>query len=316
MSYRTVFISKPANLKISKNRLAIIQNSDIFTIPLEDIAMMIFDSYQVSFTGQVLTALATNNIVLISCDETHIPNGIFHSYLPHSRQNLVLSKQLSLGAVFKRKIWHMLVMSKLENQLFVLKTTSAISDKEQQKLVNIIENLRSGDKDNKEAVVSRFYFPKLFGNEFIRKGRYDNINNNEYFDKLNILLNYTYTVLRSLIIRTIVGYGLLPILGIFHDNQQNSFNLADDFIEPFRPYVDWYVYRYVLKAESVELTVDSKYTLVDILNHLVIIDDKQQTIINAVDVMVSSYVFSINHNDYKCLKTPRLPESISRSNLD
>jgi CRISPR-associated protein Cas1 len=316
MSYRTIFISKPANLSISKNRLAIKQDDEVFTIPLEDISTIIFDSYQINFSGQVLARIADYGVVLVSCDTTHIPNGIFYSYLPHSRQNLVLYKQLNLGAVFKRKIWHQLVLAKLTNQHFVLNVTKSINQLESQKLNSIITKLTSGDKDNREAMVSRFYFPKLFGADFIRKGKFDLKDNDNHIDKLNILLNYTYAILRSIIIRHLVGFGLLPTLGCFHDNQQNSFNLADDFIEPFRPYVDWYVYSYIIEVCSVEISVSCKTRLVDVINHIVNIGGRQQTINNAIEVMVSSYITSINNGDPSCFKTPYFLEIIKRVNLN
>ena len=311
MSYRTVVISNASYLNISKLQLQITQGDNVFTVPLQDIACIIFNHYQISLSANLLSGCADNNIVLIACDDKHLPNGIFHSYLPHSRQNLVLQKQLNLTKAFKKRIWQDIIQSKIINQARMSPNLFETSNQ----LLILASKVSSGDKENREAQASRLYFSALFGDEFIRLDKFKlNAMNSTDNDKINILLNYSYTIVRSLIIRSIIGYGLLPTLGLFHNNQLNAFNLADDFIEPFRAYIDWYVCS-IGQTES-ELNTANKVKLIDLLNYLVIIDNKNTSILNAVDIMIKSFITCMNNNDYSLLLKPNIPLELNRSNID
>lgn len=314
MTFRSVMISNPSCLQINKSQLQITQDSNKFTVPLQDIACIILNHYAINLSGAVLSSCADNNIILISCDNTHLPNGIFHSFLPHSRQNLVLQRQLSLSQPFKKRLWQNIIEQKITNQASVIEKIYPASI-ELTKLQHLAQTVLSGDKNNNEAQASKIYFPELFGRDFIRIGKNRNTSNNEY-QEINGLLNYTYTIIRSLICRALVGYGLLPTLGLFHDNQFNAFNLADDFIEPYRPYIDWYIYELVNDKQTMELSPSIKAALIDILNHIIVIDNKLTTILNSIDLMIKSFISSINDNNHSLLKLPTLPPWIERSNMD
>lgn len=316
MAFRSVMITNACYLQSTKRQLQITQNEQKFYIPLEDIACIVLNHFQIVLTANFLTQCAENNIVVISCNKTHLPNGIFHSFLPHSRQNLVLQTQLNLSKPFKNRIWQLIIQQKITNQATVLQRLQ-IHDPILNKLNVLARTVLSGDKNNNEAQASRCYFTELFGNDFTRitKNKPVSQNNIEY-ETINGLLNYTYTILRSLICRSIVGYGLLPTLGIFHNNQLNAFNLADDFIETYRPFIDWYVYVLIADSQHNELTVHTKTKLVDILNYIIVIDNKLTTVLNSCDLMVKSYISCINTNNYSALKLPSIPYSLKRSNMD
>ncbi len=308
-------ISKPSYLRVAKSQLQITQEQDKFTVALEDIACIVINHYAISLTVSLLSECAENNIVVISCDKMHLPNGVFHSYLPHSRQNLVLQTQLNLSQPFKKRLWQSVIEQKITNQATSLERIFPLSANIT-KLIHLAQTILSGDKNNNEAQASRIYFPSIFGDDFIRinKNRLT-IVRDDYLD-INGLLNYAYTIIRSLICRSLVGYGLLPTLGIFHNNQLNAFNLADDFIEPYRPYIDWYVYILVEDAQTLELSTKIKAQLVDILNHIVVIDNKLTTLLNSIDVMIKSFISCINDNNFQLIKLPSLPPWIERSNMD
>lgn len=315
MTFRCVMISKPSYLRVAKSQLQITQEQDKFTVALEDIACIVINHYAISLTVSLLSECAENNIVVISCDKMHLPNGVFHSYLPHSRQNLVLQTQLNLSQPFKKRLWQSVIEQKITNQATSLERIFPLSANIT-KLIHLAQTILSGDKNNNEAQASRIYFPSIFGDDFIRinKNRLT-IVRDDYLD-INGLLNYAYTIIRSLICRSLVGYGLLPTLGIFHNNQLNAFNLADDFIEPYRPYIDWYVYILVEDAQTLELSTKIKAQLVDILNHIVVIDNKLTTLLNSIDVMIKSFISCINDNNFQLIKLPSLPPWIERSNMD
>lgn len=315
MSFRIVMITNQSYLQVHNKQLQISQGIEKYTIPLEDIACIILDNYAISLSANLLSRCADYNVAVISCDDSHVPNGIFHSYLPHSRQSMVINKQINLSEPFKKRIWQTIIKQKITNQAMCLQQTNQklIADK----LFNMASKVSSGDKSNLEAQASRIYFPNLFGKEFTRLTKTDHykIIENDYQD-INASLNYTYTILRSLICRYIVGYGLLPSLGVFHCNQLNAFNLADDLIEALRPYVDWYIYSKIVSLKTNNLATEYKPELVNILNHLIHIDDKTTTVLNACDIMLKSYISCINHNNCNLLKLPKIPDIIEISNMD
>lgn len=313
MAFRTIMITKPCYLSTRNNQLYITQDEDRFNIPLEDIACIVIDNYAVTMSATLLANCASYNVVLISCDSAHLPNGIFHSYLPHSRQRLILDKQLGLSVAFKKRLWQKIVIQKIINQSECLcridKNHPSIV-----KLNNLAKYVTSGDSNNHEAQASKIYFEAVFGGGFtrIKKNSKKGADN---FQEINASLNYTYSIIRSLICRSLVGYGFLPTLGLFHCSELNAFNLADDFIEPFRAYIDWYICTKALEYQDANLLIH-KPDLVNVLNHIIHVDDKATTVLNACDVVVKSFANVINTNDVSQLKLPCLPIILEPSNMD
>lgn len=255
MAWRTVFISNPAKLKLKQSSVVIEQITGETSVPLEDIVAIIIENPQVILTAPILSACADNQVALISVDKTGTPNGIFLSYLPHSRALKIMRQQLEMSIPAKKRLWQTVVKQKLVNQALLLRLHK-IEDKATH-LELLAKNVKSGDTDNHEAYASQLYFPALFGKNFSRN-----------FSVIsNSALNYGYAIVRSAMARSLVGYGFLTAFGIHHKNEQNAFNLADDLMEPYRPVVDALVLKICPENFLVEdLDVELKAKLVGVLH--------------------------------------------------
>ena len=299
MAYQTIMINNPAYLSVDSGRVKITQNNISNYLSLEDVACIILDNQKITVTSTLLSLAAENKVVIIVVGFNHIPNGLLLSYLPHSRQNQVLKLQIKTTQHFKNLLWQGIIRQKIINQAISCEKLTGNSGK----LRELAKNVSIGDVANHEAEASRKYFLLIFGENFTR-------NCNHY---ANALLNYGYSIIRSLIAKIVVASGLLPSLGIHHDNELNSFNLVDDLIEPYRGFIDWYI----IEAVSInfELNVNSKRQIVDILYHKINIDNKSMTVLNSIQVMVNSVILSLRTKQVTLL-LPQLPEILERSNLD
>ena len=291
MSWRSVVITQPTKLSVKNRQLKITQDEE-WSIPIEDISSIVLETPQINISSKAISMIADNKVVMYSCDDKHLPNGIFIPFACHSRELKVLKNQLDCTESFKKRCWQKIVMKKISNQSKVLKLCKM--DYISNYLDRIVTKVNSGDTDNKEAIAAKWYFLELFGKNFHRSQ--DNI--------FNTCLNYGYSIIRGAIARTIVSYGYIPSIGIHHKSELNNYNLADDFIEPFRPIVDLWVKENINKE-----TEFSKYVraeLVNLLNVDVKIQGKLQTVNNAINVMIASYTTAINQNDYKKLELPEI----------
>lgn len=289
MAWRSLFISNPAKLKTKNEQLVIIQEDEI-SIPLEDISVIVIENNQVLATTKLLSKLSENKVAVYFCNSKHIPNGILLPFQSHSRQNKVLNMQINLSKPFVNRCWQQIVKSKINNQALCLQILN--KDKHYQ-LLKILKTVQSGDKTNREAYAATIYFNSLFEN-FTRQQ--DN--------NINYALNYGYSILRGAIARTLVVYGFMPSLGIHHNSELNNFNLADDFIEPFRPLVDLWV------GSNIEINADfgkkERIELVNLLNYDVLIDGNKQKVLRAINICISSFVRACSNKDYKYLLLPTL----------
>src|SRR5699024_9526067 len=223
MSYRHIVIRNPAKLSTANEQL-VIKQEESFKIPLEDIVTITLEDPAITITNVLLSKCTEYHVELIICDRKRMPSGIVQPFHRHSSQKSVLEMQLSFSKPYKKRVWQKIVVRKIENQARCLDLMH-MGD-EAQKLYAISRSVESGDRTNREAYAAKLYFELLFGKGFSR--RTDNI--------YNIALNYGYSIMRSLVARSLVRYGFTPSLGIFHDSQTNAFNLADDFIEVLRPF--------------------------------------------------------------------------------
>ena len=245
----------------------------------------------INITNRLLSKLADNSVATIICDEKHLPNSIVLPLNTHHRSYKVLKEQLCQSAAFSKRIWQSIIRQKLINQG---KSLEILNKDGYEILYKLSQMVESGDKGNKEAIGAKYYFKYLFNDEFIRD------DDNGY----NAVLNYGYTIIRSAVARTLVMYGFNTALGVNHCNELNSFNLADDFMEPFRPIVDmWAVnnanYDCVLSRED-------RIKLVDLVNYECIINGQNHSVLNAIDKMIASYTTSVSKKDYRLLKLPSI----------
>lgn len=271
MGYRVIFLTNPARLYV-KNQQLVIDNGDVFKVPLEDIECIAIDSMQITMNSYLLSRLSEYAITLYVTDKTHHPCGTFLPLLRHSRHLSVLKNQLEMTLPNKKKLWKQIVCQKIENQATVLKLCGI----DEWKSIDVLKSMvKSGDPDNMEAVAASKYFKLLFGKNYTRTQ--DNF--------INPKLNYGYSILRSTISKYLVVYGYEPSLGIFHKSNLNSFNLSDDIIEPFRPIVDLYVKKFALEDE---IDTHTKASLANLLNCDLIIDNKLFAWAKAIELTIKS----------------------------
>lgn len=274
MSWRSILITRPTRLHREHFSLAIEQDETVF-VPFSDIAVIVLDHPQVTMTHPVLTACGEYGIGLFSTDATHTPNGVFLPFGTHSRATRVMRLQLNVTLPTKKRIWAQIVKAKIHNQAISL----TLSGREgAERLVKLVSAVKSGDSDNLEARAARWYFSRLFGDAFSRMNE----------TPINSCLNYGYSILRGAIARQLVLHGLHPPMGVFHDNEQNAFNLADDLIEPFRPIVDLFVAKHLPSIQATQ--VIPKASLVRLLHVDMNMPEGKMAVATAIEYVVESLV--------------------------
>lgn len=286
MIKKTLYFGNPAYLSTRNEQLVVnipeaqgLDNkSGINTIPIEDIGIVITDHQQITITHSLIEKLLANNCALISCDNTHHPSGLLLPLSGNSIQSERFRSQISASAPLKKQLWQQTIKAKIENQAELLKNTSPTN------VVNMYHwasKVTSGDGENHEARAAAYYWANLFPIENFKRGREEEPPNN--------LLNYGYAILRAIVARSLVGTGLLPTLGIHHHNRYNAFCLADDIMEPYRPFVDEIVLEIVKSGTTYSsLTKEIKWRLLSIPQVDVLINNKRSPLMVAVAQTTSS----------------------------
>lgn len=231
MIKKTLYFGNPAYLKKELDQLKIEfpkeEDKSGHSIPIEDIGMLILDHPRLTVTQSLLQSLIENNAAVLSCDSRHLPVGLF---MPMSANHIFTDKlgfQLSSSEPLRKNLWQQTVQAKIINQARVL----AMLGRDSENMHYWASKVRSGDPDNLEGRAAANYWRKLVDeNEPFKRGRFEEAPNN--------LLNYGYAILRAVVARSLVASGMLPAVGIHHRNKYNPFCLADDIMEPYRPYVD------------------------------------------------------------------------------
>ncbi|MCX7955218.1 MAG: type II CRISPR-associated endonuclease Cas1 [Bacteroidales bacterium] len=227
------------------------------TYHIPDIGMIILDHPQITITHALMIELMKHNVAIVTCDETHHPTGLLLTLHSNTLQNERYREQIAASEPLKKQLWSQLIRQKILNQASVLRKHHPSSNAEF--LVKLSKQIKSGDTTNRESVAAAFYWPNLFPfiKGFVRHKEGIAPNN---------LLNYGYAILRACMARSIIEAGLLPTLGIHHHNRYNAYCLADDLMEPFRPFVDDVVYQIVINTNNPnELTKEIKYKLLSVL---------------------------------------------------
>lgn len=235
MIKRTLYFGSPAYLFLERRQLVVESPGEagrqrLGQVPVEDVGLLVMDHPQITVTHPLLIAIQQQNGIVLSCDEHHLPIGILHPLYANTQHTEIIRAQAAASLPLKKQLWKQTIKQKIDNQAGVLR---AIGFKPI-RLQDMAKRVRSGDPDNLEAQAAAFYWPKVFDTEtrFYRKREGLPPNN---------ALNYGYAILRALVARALVGSGLHPALGIQHRNKYNPFCLADDIMEPYRPYVDAHV---------------------------------------------------------------------------
>lgn len=226
MIKRTIYFGNPAYLSINLDQL-IVQIPDVenkSSIPVEDIGVVLLDHPRITITHGVIKRLLENKVALISCDESHMPSGLMLALEGNHTQSEKYVYQVNASVPLKKNLWQQTVKAKIQNQMILLQQLG----KPWKRLEILEQRVLSGDAKNIEAQAAAYYWPTLMDG-FIR---------DRYGEAPNGLLNYGYAVLRAMVARALLSSGLMPTMGIFHKNKYNAYCLADDIMEPFRPFID------------------------------------------------------------------------------
>lgn len=264
MLKKTFYCENPCHLSIKHQQLVIAPkpNGQAKSRPVEDLGFIILDNQQITFTQSVIQQMAKYNVAVVFCDKQHHPDSMLFHLDSHQTQTEHFRAQIEASKPLKKQLWKQTVKAKIRNQAALL----SFADEDDQALCYLARKVQSGDPDNKEARASRIYWPLLFGDAF-RRRRHGNVPNN--------LLNYGYAVLRAAVARALTGSGLLPTLGIHHHNKYNAYCLADDIMEPYRPFVDktvWELYENGQAKDELDNTL--KAALLHILSSDIFIGHK------------------------------------------
>lgn len=291
MAFRNVYLQKDVHLKIKNEQLLVEETNEEITIPLEDLNSVCIESLRTVISTYTLKKFIEHDVIVYICDEKHLPTGVLIGTNNYSRQLKNIKMQIEMSKPLTKRIWQDIIKVKILNQARCLKE---LNIKEYQKLEEMIIGITSGDKNNVEAKAASIYFKLIFGKNF----------NRDLECIQNAALNYGYAIIRGMIARTLVMYGFEPSIGIFHHSQLNNFNLADDFIECFRPVVDLYVLTKVNLKDD-KLTSENKKEIFKIINCLVLIDGKKFNIQGAIEYMIKSFSTSMNQKE-NLIKLPEL----------
>ncbi len=247
MIKRTLHFSNPAYLSLKDKQLQIDlphlkvlgEKDSKKTVPVEDVGIVILDNQQITITHGCIAALLENNAAIITCNTTHHPTGMMLPIDGHDIQSERFRYQIDASQPLKKQLWQQTIQAKILNQAAVLFEREIACDN----MVYWAKSVRSGDPDNYEGRAAAYYWKNVFPKkiEFFRGREGDPPNN---------LLNYGYAILRAIVARGLVSSGLLPTLGIHHRNKYNAYCLADDIMEPYRPYVDQIVLRIIDNGEN------------------------------------------------------------------
>ena len=231
MLKRTLYFGNPAYLRKESAQLVVQYpgKEEHRSVPIEDLGIVVLDHPQITVTQSLLSTMLDQKIAIVWCDAKHLPSGLMLPMAGHHLHAARINIQASVSLPLKKRLWQLTVANKIANQAGLLRKLS----KRAPVLERMADLVKSGDPENLEGQAANLYWQNLFGD--FNRGRYE--------DPPNHLLNYGYAILRSVIARSLVSTGLHPALGIFHRNQYNPYCLADDIMEPYRPFVDELVYR-------------------------------------------------------------------------
>lgn len=277
MIKKTLYFGNPAYLSMrnkqmmvklpeveNSNAAQIIKKESVRTIPIEDIGVVVLDNKQITITQGLMAALLDNNTAVVTCDSRRMPAGMLLPLEGNTLHNERFRSQIEASLPLRKQLWQQTVKAKIENQAFCLQKNTP---KSHAPLHVMARDVKSGDPDNYEAQAAVYYWKNIFTDkpDFIRAQEGPTPNN---------LLNYGYAILRAIIARALVGSGLLPVYGIHHHNRYNAFCLADDIMEPYRPFVDNLVIDVMERMEITEdLTTEIK---------------REMLAIPVIDVMINS----------------------------
>ncbi|MCD8289901.1 MAG: type II CRISPR-associated endonuclease Cas1 [Prevotella sp.] len=279
MIKQTLFFSSPVSLSVRYGQLVIHfdDSEDEITRPIEDIGVVMVENQMTRLTIPLLNTLADNNVAVVFCDGKCMPSSMLMPLESNTVQQEVLHFQMEATLPTKKRIWKDIVEYKIRNQatlLDILKLDGSV-------LKPYWNNVLSGDSDNREGAAARAYWRQMFGGQFVRdrEGR-----------EPNNLLNYGYAILRAAVARALLGSGLFPSFGLFHRNRYNAFPLADDVMEPYRPFVDCIVNEIFESSPKAQLDKNAKMMIIRVLTSDVMMNGQTRPLQVALSATTASLV--------------------------
>jgi CRISP-associated protein Cas1 len=296
MSWRSITIANDARISLRADSLVVKQEEEEFLVPLEDIGVLVLESRHVLLTTALLDACVRHKIAVLVCDEKHLPSGCLIGYQQHSRQWHITKAQCAWSAPFQKNTWRTIVQQKIHNQASVMKKMES-GGAVVEKLQHYAKTVRSGDTTNREGAAAQIYFSALLPADTHRGS--DTL--------VNTMLNYCYALVRASLARHIAAYGFLGSMGIWHKSELNNFNLADDLLESFRPFVDLHVVTYLKKhPEIANFGKDAKQACVALLHMDVLLKNEKSTVLRATERVVQSLSSATQAKDTTLLSLPTL----------
>ena len=278
MIKRTLFISTPYKLSLKNNQMLLgsKDTDNIYSVPIEDIGFLILEDPRIIVTMPLIAALNSQNVAVLFCDQKRMPTSMLLNLEGNNIQNETFRAQVASTVPLNKRLWKLTIEQKIKNQALHLKKQSLPYEQ----LVNHSQKVMSDDSTNREGIAARIYWNTLMGDTFIR---------NREIENSNTLFNYGYIILRAAVARALVGSGLLPTLGIHHHNRYNAYCLADDIMEPYRPYVDELVYA-ITQEKGIDHTItkEDKVTLLGVLTCDVQIGKQKRPLMNALSQTTAS----------------------------
>ena len=289
MIKKYLLITKPCKLKIKNSQLVISNSStgESSSVPVEDIFCVELDSPQILISNYTISFLQENVCALMTCNSHHLPNGLM---LPLAGNHIIsqrLNKQVAMKLPLKKSLWKDVIYWKIKNQEELL----SIRNKETETLKKLRKTIKSNDSGNNESQAAGYYWRNIFDFPFSRdpEGDYPNAH-----------LNYGYSIIRTAVARELAAAGLHPSLGIHHKNLYNAYCLADDIMEPFRPFVDRKIIEIAERGEeNLIITKEEKAEIINILFDLTEFKRQKKTIANSIQDVVQLLLKSIEVGESK-----------------
>lgn len=295
MAWKGVHLTKAARLSLSEGQCCVKQDEGEVRISIEDLAWIIVDTPQAILSSALMAACMEAGVVIVVTDARHTPSGLVLPFHRHHRQGAVARLQIGAKDSLKKRLWQTIIRRKIHNQAAVL---AELGKEDAATLKEIARHVEPGDPENVEARAARFYWGRLFA-DYTR----DNPD-----DRRNKLLNYGYAVVRAGVARASVAAGLIPALGLAHDGAANAFNLADDLVEPFRPFVDRLAFKTCADGagRDGDLTVEDRRAMASVLLVDCRIGEDSVSLLVATEMAAQSLVRAFEDGNTGRLVLPEL----------
>lgn len=292
MAWRGLHLTRPARLSLGERQVVVSQEGGEVRLPVEDVAYIVLDTPQATLTAALLSACMEGGVAVVVTDAAHHPSGLMLPFHRHHRQAAVAGLQTGASAPLRKRLWQAIVRAKIMNQAAALDAVGAGGAAPLRAMAALVG---SGDPRNVEARAAREYWRCLFA-RFRR---------DDAADRRNQLLNYGYAVLRAAVARALVASGFLPCFGLHHAGEANAFNLADDLLEPFRPFVD--VLAWELARDGGEaLSLADRRALAGVAMRTAAVGEETTTLLLAAERSAASLVLALEGRSPALLRLPRL----------